>query len=292
MNRRGFLSGLATLAGACLIPGAATASLVCQEDATAHTETCAIGVFSDKFEGVYAPQENTMWCWAACLHMLFRYYGFEVSQARIVEETWGKVVNFPAYMEQIIAATNRKWVTDDGKAFRAFGQFFNVKIEDMAADLTRGAPLIVALPHHAVVLTGLGFTDGAGQERIDFMTVRDPWPGKGRRNLTPEEQSAIGSMLRVSVFDAAGTPVTRTPAPCEKKVTACTHPSHPDGDLLQCQHVCQGPTGPVPCHVGDTVPCQHVCPTQLGPAACHPVGDRVACTHPMHPQGDTLLICR
>jgi hypothetical protein len=51
-------------------------------------------------------------------------------------------------------------------------------------------------------------------------------------------------------------------------IVQCTHPAHPNGDLVPCVHVCPGPYGPVPCHRADVV----------------------ACSHPMHPNGDVISV--
>jgi hypothetical protein len=293
MNRRDLLLSGAGLLGLALIPRAAHAALACAEDPVTHITTCAFGVRTHVMDGVYASQENTMWCWAACLHMMFKYYGYPVSQARIVSEGWGSVVNLPALAEQVIAATNRSWVSDDGRSFRVFGKVFGVKLADVAADLAKGAPLIVASQGHAMLLSKVVFTrDPYGNEQLQSATVRDPWPGRGERSLSPAEWASAVFLLRVTVWDANGAQVTRAPSACQQEVVACSHPGHPQGDLVPCQHACQGSSGPVPCHTGDLVPCQHVCQGPAGPIACHSSGDMAPCGHPMHPQGDAVYVCR
>ena len=56
----------------------------------------------EQFNIDYSPQHMNVWCWAACISMVFAYYRHPVSQPRIVAETWGDIVNLPGRPDQML----------------------------------------------------------------------------------------------------------------------------------------------------------------------------------------------
>jgi hypothetical protein len=102
---------------------------------------------------VYATQQMSQWCWAACLEMVFAYWGHPVSQVEIVRQTWGTIANVPAQPYQIVTDLNRRWQDDDGNSFNVAGDVFTANAVTAAQDLAADMPLIVGSLGHAMVLT-------------------------------------------------------------------------------------------------------------------------------------------
>jgi hypothetical protein len=135
--------------------------------------------------------------------MVFRYYDYDVPQERIVKETWGSIVNMPAQPAQIAADLNRPWKSEDGRKFSVSGDVYSATPVTAAQDLAQDFPLIIGALGHAVVLTSLVYLRNAyGGGEVQSAIVRDPWPGRGRRVLTPQEWYSINFACRIRVAAA------------------------------------------------------------------------------------------
>lgn len=152
-------------------------------------------------------QIQSQWCWAACISMIFRYHKHPVSQARIVQETFGALVNMPAGSGLVISQqVNRQWVDDNRQPFRAeLIAAFDFDSRVMAIDntfitnaLANDQPLIIGARSHAMVLTRVDYLAGGPQPIVIGGGVIDPWPGRGFRGLAPDEIVAVpmGGSLR------------------------------------------------------------------------------------------------
>ncbi|WP_375177277.1 papain-like cysteine protease family protein [Marinobacter mobilis] len=208
MNRRQFLAGLGTG-----LVGMATAPALLAEGQCSRPMTypngyslrqCSVGIPSHLMRFVAARQQNSQWCWAACIQMVFRVYGYDLPQEQLVAQTWGRLVNMPAYPGQIMQALNRSYIGRSGRRFRASGDVLSVNVNTAIADLSNRSPLIVGALGHATVLTGLSYTESnIGERQVSSAIVRDPWPGKpSRRTLSPEEWANINFAARVRCFSA------------------------------------------------------------------------------------------
>ncbi len=200
MNRRGIL-GAAVAAGLVeLAPETSEAALLCTPFVPPGLQQCDVGIAS-AIAAVNAPaQDETEWCWAACIEAVFRYYGHPVPQARIVAETWGTVVNLPADPRKILVDLNRPWIDDFGRSFGVAGDVLTANAITASQDLALNMPLIIGTMGHAMVLTRLQFVrDAMGREDIKAAYVRDPWPGRGFRMLTPQEWYATMFLVRIRV---------------------------------------------------------------------------------------------
>jgi ABC-type bacteriocin/lantibiotic exporter with double-glycine peptidase domain len=163
---------------------------------------CTAGIESIKFQPAQTYQRQNEWCWAACISMVFAYYGHAVSQERIVKEVWGRVVDMPGQPEQILSDLNRTWNDDAGKAFKSRADALSANASTAVKDLENNQPLIIGALGHAMVLTALtGDTNvQTGAWQIVEAVVRDPWPGRGgRRVLSPVEWFHVGFAARVRV---------------------------------------------------------------------------------------------
>lgn len=159
--------------------------------------------FGEFAQDAYDTQRMPEWCWAACISMLFSFYGHPVSQQRIVTEVYGRPINMPAVYGVVIARQlNRRWKDDDGNPFRATltGAYdhdagINTLNNSMLiSELDKGHPMIIGAGSHAMVLTAIQYTRAA----ITTLGVFDPWPGRGAHDLTPAEMFPIerGGTLR------------------------------------------------------------------------------------------------
>ncbi len=207
----GAVGGLLGIAGNT---GDAGADVNCQEIGggpyTPPRRACMSGLPSSMIH--IEAQKNTMyqdqWCWAACISMVFGYYGHPVSQSRIVREAYGQVINMPGSPAAILGSLNRKWVDDRGRSFKAESTHGVTNPVAAAQDLARNQPLILGTLGHAVVLTSLEYSAPyvqtqygwqPGRVSIDTAVVRDPWPGRGRRVLSPQEWNSISFAAQVRV---------------------------------------------------------------------------------------------
>src|SRR5690242_14048954 len=105
MNRRDFVRSSAAASIAYLSSYSLLGALQCGPFVPPGVQACTAGLRSDVTDitaGAVGGQHQSEWCWAACLEMVFRYYGFHVSQQQIVQETWGTIVNLPGSPQQIM----------------------------------------------------------------------------------------------------------------------------------------------------------------------------------------------
>ncbi|MES2064151.1 MAG: papain-like cysteine protease family protein [Bacteroidota bacterium] len=147
-------------------------------------------------------QNADEWCWAASIQAIFNYYGHNISQARIVQETFGQVVNMPAQPGTILSALNRYWIDDSGVQFMAQANSFSASPITAAQDLASDNPLIIGTMGHAMVLTALEYDHNTyGQGNVVAAVVRDPWPANPRRRvLSPQEWSNTSFLARIRVY--------------------------------------------------------------------------------------------
>lgn len=214
MRRREFLSGLALLGGARLLPGmnaaagptplpAPTPGPSCRPDG-AGMEICDAKACT--FLASVAPraQEETNWCWAACLEMSFSCLGNRVTQQAIVKATWGDIRNAPVSPADLVKTVNREYVNILGGRFRPKAQlldrtftiFTNMGALSATFDhVAAGKPAIVGTLNpdgigHATMLTHLSVRRAAGGAVVpEFYSasVYDPWGGLGSRVFTQED---------------------------------------------------------------------------------------------------------
>ena len=169
-------------------------------------EQCEAGIRSElasQSASAAGSQYLNQWCWAACISMVFQFHGYTVRQERIVEETWGDIVNMPAYPDQILENLNRTWTDDQGQQFMAMGDTRTANQFTAAQDLAANNPLIIGTMGHAMVLTSILYVrDSSGNGEVTGVVVRDPWPGVGRRQLSGVEWYNAIFLARIRVFKA------------------------------------------------------------------------------------------
>lgn len=189
------------------------------------------GIPTEEFVYTVAPemqgrQRQQNWCWAACVQMVLNFHGLYVSQEQVVERIFGRQVNEPATNSQILEALSG-WAPDFRGRSSLIRATTYVWDEAVIDDLAHEWPLIVGLDNkdgtgHAYVLTAIEFhnvryvTDYqqsfwrgrweripvyAVRPEIDYLILRDPWPGSQSKTRMPfaEFTSAVMFTDRVHV---------------------------------------------------------------------------------------------
>ena len=197
MDRRRFAMLVGAASASITLPKISTAGMACELTPWPNVERCRTGIDSNVALRIAAIQQDTQWCWAACIQMLFRYYGFEMSQKKIVTSTWGSVVNMPATDKQIMNDLNSQWIDDAGVSFRATSQPVNGG--SAAQELMNNQPLIICTLGHAMVLTSLLYDRNVVTAQGNDLeaVVRDPWKDNGRKVLTAKEWYGRNLLLAV-----------------------------------------------------------------------------------------------
>jgi hypothetical protein len=154
-------------------------------------ELCGVGYSLAELKRIRAEawQKEPQWCWAACIQMAFRFHGYEVSQERIVMDTYGRTVNLPAFSWQIHRQLSREWTDDTGRNFEVSSQnlidwqqgiqgtaLTGKQVQD---ELAGGRPLIIGTGGHAMLLVAQESIREVNNDRpatIRRATVIDPWP--------------------------------------------------------------------------------------------------------------------
>lgn len=182
------------LVAVSLIAPSAAAGEKCSVDRDGD-RVCVVGIPSDRFAPVTAQQRMSEWCWAASIAMIFKYHGHAISQEDIVRATFGKVANLPASDGATMTeALARPWQDARGRRFQADVRVFDEsdgreELDDRAviAELRAERPLLVGTEGHAMVMTAMKYKQTDDGVEVLGITVRDPWPGEGRRDLTWSE---------------------------------------------------------------------------------------------------------
>ncbi len=146
-----------------------------------------VGIASNQLNYIASSQENSQWCWAASIQMVFRYYGIDITQSQIVSRTygtdnWGNLPDWPASFQTIHNNLNN-WSIDNN------GQYYEVSAEMgkgtpspafLVNELSNGHAVILGYNTgqggHAVVVTALSYYPTAYGPQVQSIIVRDPWP--------------------------------------------------------------------------------------------------------------------
>lgn len=180
-----------------------------------------VGIQTQDFNYVASSQQTQMWCWAACIEMVLRYYGVNVSQQDIVARTFGTdgMGNPPPFGASIgiITANLNNWGIDrNGTRYTVRASVTPSMIPDdrFLNELNQRKPLIIAYgPNinsgHVVVLTAASYLPTPQGPRIRTFVVRDPFPNPftiqtmGRveyLNFAPPQQGGIPAPIQAVWF--------------------------------------------------------------------------------------------
>jgi len=202
LNRRNYIKSLGGVVVAGIMPPVLKGALQCGQPLPPWgVQQCVAGIPQERLNMVFAYQQATEWCWAACIQMVFGYWGHAITQQEIVRQTWGVIANMPAQPMDIIRDLNRGWKDRNGNEFGVEGDVFSANGATAAQDLGGEMPLIIGSMGHAMVLTAVSYNRAQNSEgQVTGAVVRDPWPGNGgRRQLSPIEAAAEMLLARIRV---------------------------------------------------------------------------------------------
>lgn len=181
---------LVTVVAFQLMVSPAHAGERCQPDPYGQV-VCEVGIPSERLEPITSQQAMSQWCWAASISMIFGYHGHPLPQERIVQSVFGQLVDLPAMNGMVMSRSlARPWVDQRGRRFQAkvrvfdnhAGQF-ELDTEAIITELREERPMLVGTVGHAMVMTALRYVRTPMGPQVIGVTVRDPWPGRGRRDL-------------------------------------------------------------------------------------------------------------
>lgn len=202
------------------------------------TERCESGLLSDVIDDTFANsgtgtiQERQNWCWAAAISMAFAQAGYKVPQEQIVKETIGSVRDVRGQGYQMHGALSRRWTDVNGKNFDVTARVFDITSQradvsnaTIVRELHNNRPVIYGALGHATLLTSVTYIKHrSGNVQVLGATVRDPWPGNGRRVLSAAEMMNPMFAAAINITDRG---VGRTSDSCSW--VAALHASVADG---------------------------------------------------------------
>jgi hypothetical protein len=170
-----------------------------------------IGIQTEIIERRFATQRQPMWCWAACIQMIFELHGVGVSQEMIVHRSfgfdmWGQLPNKPGGFQHMTESLNHFGIDYHGRSYMAMAALYpgpppsNVLLRE----LQENRPLLFSYQsrptmNHAVLCTAAGVVYRDGQPHIETLVVRDPWPNeKNRKTNGRVEHRAISLIAKTT----------------------------------------------------------------------------------------------
>lgn len=143
-------------------------------------------------------QEESNWCWAACVEIVLEYGGINITQSQIVSRVFGDTRNEEASQREIMAALSGWGFDRRGIPRKIYCRQVTGAESEVISALSRGWPLIVGIRnrngtgYHAVVLSHLEYIIVNGQYSIQTVTIKDPlYQGKGTFRLSWKEFLSI-----------------------------------------------------------------------------------------------------
>lgn len=206
---------VAICCAALWLPGTARAYTTCQN--TVYGTLCTAQVDFSRFaQTAFQTQQQTQWCWAASIAMLFSYHGHPVSQSRLVTEAYGSIANVPAPGSVMAQQLNRNWNDDQQQRFSArltgaYDPQYGVSTLDnnrLISELDQGRPFVMGTGGHAVVVTAMQYYITFYGPSVAAVVVFDPWPGRGARTLSVTEATPVeqgGSMTFIATAQVSST---------------------------------------------------------------------------------------
>jgi hypothetical protein len=166
-----------------------------------------IGVDDWRIELSAAMQNNSQWCWAACIQILFKYYRMEVSQEEIVNRTMGKtdadlLPNIPGNIKNITENLNNWSFDKSGYLFRvqALSYIGAPKPSFLIKELSTKHPIMIGYKtkknsDHAVIIISAKCKKELFSNNIESIMIYDPYPGMGY-----QEYPGLDLAKRISAY--------------------------------------------------------------------------------------------
>lgn len=187
-------------------------AIYCEKDEEEKFEQCEAGIESRKLDGSVSfvqGQHDTKWCWAATIEMLFKYYGYIVTQEAIVHHTYGRLVNKGGTILDMIRMLNGQWTDKFGRKFRVVCEAIPARLAEREAfkDLEKDFPVILTWLNpgtagHAVLLTSMiGFKRDVDHSfHVTSIVIRDPAYRSDKRVLGRTQWENRYFVIRTRVY--------------------------------------------------------------------------------------------
>jgi hypothetical protein len=205
----------------------------CEERVSRNIEENAITL--DELSTV---QEESYWCWAASVEMLFSHYGYRLPQRDIVRQVWKEELNRPVLEGRMKRLLNKTWTDADGKRLKVDGTFFHRSgslewnldmVKKASEEIRKDHPLLIGTMNHMMVLVGMTYVEVAnaysGDRKIyEVLSAQaiDPLNGE-ERDLDIYEWNNQDFLVKVRIEKSYDAPVEETPSDV---------PSPPAGDVI------------------------------------------------------------
>jgi len=193
------MRSLIAMAAVGVLTGWATqtsAAETCSVPDARGTQACTAGMDEARIREITITQNQSKWCWAASISMIFAYHGYKLPQEDIVRDINGKVedVNAPSG-EFMTRALRRNWRDPSNQEFAVSTKTgdidanrYEISNAAIADELGAGRPLLIGTLGHAMVLVSANYNRHSnGDIVITGGSVIDPLPDKGVRKLAKAE---------------------------------------------------------------------------------------------------------
>lgn len=170
-----------------------------------------VGIPSGVFNFCAAAQNNSNWCWAASMEMVFRYYGIGIQQSQIVARSYGvdpygRLPNWTGSFEVITRNLNNWSIDNNGRMYSVASQlnWGAPTPAYLVQELTAQRPVLVGYQSspttgHAVVITACSYVPTPNGPMIQSIVVRDPWPNpQNIQNMGRVEYSGSDFASRIT----------------------------------------------------------------------------------------------
>lgn len=140
-------------------------------------------------EAAESEQEMSQWCWAASIRAVLKHYKIERSQASIVEATYGRLVNLPAFGPNVLYRTLNNFIIGDDQLEVIRGNYGAGAPPPilLLSEISSGHPVIAWYTNpdgqggHSVVIYAVNFVRTLQGPLISHLGYFDPWPGTGNK---------------------------------------------------------------------------------------------------------------
>lgn len=142
------------------------------------------GIKSSDVDKHFQFQKTPVWCWAATIQMALNHYGFNVSQADIVQRTFGAEIHTTGNWLQMTNNLNYLGKSADNKDILVSATVYagSPSAESIINHLKQNKPIIMAFQNpgtfsgHAVLITAVKYKFINNKAVISSFIVRDPFP--------------------------------------------------------------------------------------------------------------------